>query len=98
MDKSKKRSSEVALGFGAVGFMVVCCAVMPTLLAAGALGAVGAFLGNPLVVLAGLVLTTALVVQMVRRRSAGAACCPPPAGDSAPGQSTRLSEQAPDGS
>ena len=70
MNSSRKSPSDAALGAGAVGFMVVCCAVMPALLAAGTLGAVGAFLRNPLVVVAALVVAVVAIARARRRRSA----------------------------
>ncbi len=64
------------MGAGAVALMVLCCAG-PTLVAAGVLGSVGAFLGNPLVIAAGVLLAVAAVLIVVCRRSHHAACCPP---------------------
>lgn len=64
------------MGAGAVALMVLCCAG-PTLVAAGVLGSVGAFLGNPLVIAGGLLLAAAAVLIVIRRRSDHAACCPP---------------------
>lgn len=71
MDNPNKGPSETAIGFGAAASMIVCCFVMPALLGAGALGAVGAFVGNPLVLLAAGALGAPLVVNAVRRRSVG---------------------------
>lgn len=50
-----------------MALMVLCCAG-PTLVAAGVLGSVGAFLGNPVVIAAGVLLAVAAVVIVVRRR------------------------------
>lgn len=78
-----------ALGFGAVALMVLCCA-RPVILAAGALGSVGAFLGNPLVILVSFFLAAGAVVNVARRRSKSATCCPP--GDVAPLSAARPEE------
>jgi mercuric ion transport protein len=76
MKDSPTGRSEAALGIGAVVAMVLCCAG-PALLAAGALGAVGAWFGNPLVIAAGAGVVLAVVLGGRRRRSAGGGCCPP---------------------
>lgn len=57
--------------------MIVCCA-RPTLVAAGALGALGGFLGNAWVIAAAVVVLVAAVTAVVRRRRSGRdACCLP---------------------
>ncbi|WP_157183180.1 hypothetical protein [Sciscionella marina] len=79
-----ERKSDQASGWwaaGALGLLVLCCAA-PALLAAGALGAVGAWLGNPWVIgsaVLALVAVVALVWQRHHRRqdSADPHCCPP---------------------
>ncbi len=75
-DRPTRGAAQAGLGFGAVVLMLLCCAG-PALLAAGALGSLGAFLGNPLVILAGSVVAAAAVIGVGRRHSRGAACCPP---------------------
>jgi hypothetical protein len=75
-DRPTRGAVQAGLGFGAVALMVLCCAG-PALLAAGALGSLGAFLGKPLVILAGSVVAAAAVIGVGRRQCTGAACCPP---------------------
>ncbi|NUP46362.1 MAG: hypothetical protein HOW97_03465 [Catenulispora sp.] len=60
-------------GIGAAVAVIVCCAG-PALLAAGVLGAVGAFLANPWVIVAAAVVVGTAVVTTVRRRSRRRAC------------------------
>ncbi|GAA1519515.1 hypothetical protein ACIRN4_08390 [Pimelobacter simplex] len=72
--------SGVLLGSGAALFMVVCCAG-PALIAAGALGVIGGWLGSPWLIGAALtVLAAAVLWTMTRRRngSDAADCCNPP--------------------
>ncbi|MGH9176978.1 MAG: hypothetical protein ACRD0N_00285 [Acidimicrobiales bacterium] len=73
-DRPTRGAAQAGLGFGAVALMLLCCAG-PALLAAGALGSLGAILGNPLVILAGSVVAAAAVIGAGRRHSRGAACC-----------------------
>jgi len=75
---SQNRPSDTAIGVGAVILIGLCCAG-PVLVAAGALGAIGSFLGNPVVILAAVVLAGAGVVAAVRRRLSprDAGCCEP---------------------
>jgi mercuric ion transport protein len=52
--------------------MVVCCWAAPTLLAGGVLGAIGGFLGNPFVIIAGVAVAGAgLAAALVRRPRGG---------------------------
>ncbi len=78
--KSKQQGSPgtTALGVGAVALMVLCC-VGPALLVGGGLAALGGFLSNPAVVIAGLVLLGAALIVFVRRHrgSLDQSCCPP---------------------
>lgn len=78
---------------GAVALAVLCCAG-PVLIAAGALGALGAFLRSPLVLAAaGIVFVAAVVWVLVRRRgtrSSGDVCCPPKPPVSSEGEVDRL--------
>lgn len=75
-DRPTRGATQAGLGFGAVALMLLCCAG-PALLAAGALGSLGAFLGNRLVILVGSVVAAAAVIGVGRRHSRGAACRPP---------------------
>lgn len=77
-------SSDRAVGLGAFAalvLMVLCCAG-PALVAAGALGAFGAWLGNSWVI-GGAILTVLLLVSAVwqrrqrGRRNMAGPCCPP---------------------
>jgi hypothetical protein len=64
---------------GAVLLAIICCAG-PALLASGALGAIGGFLGNPWVITAAALLLAAAATAVIRRRRSGRdACCPPAA-------------------
>lgn len=76
MKDSTNRKSDTPLWIGVVVAGVLCCAG-PVLLAAGALGAVGALLRNPLVIAAGAALVLVAVLGGRQRRSAGGPCCPP---------------------
>lgn len=73
--------SGLLLGSGVALFAVVCCAG-PALIAAGALGVIGGWLGSPLVIGAAVVLFVLSVVWTVSRRrnstSDSADCCNPP--------------------
>lgn len=79
-------------GIGASVLVIVCCAA-PVLLAAGALGAVGAWLSNPWVIAAAVtiasVATVAIVAQGRVAHTRRAACRPaaPPARPSDPERS-----------
>ncbi|WP_234382633.1 hypothetical protein [Streptomyces dysideae] len=59
--------------------VIVCCAgPAPALIAAGALGVLGARLSDPWVIAAAVGVTAAAAGVAVRRRRTGrAACCPP---------------------
>lgn len=63
---------------GVVAAMALCCG-LPLLIAAGALGSLGAWLGNPWVTGAAVLGALALMVRLVRRRTSRSAddCCPP---------------------
>ncbi|WP_216207073.1 hypothetical protein [Amycolatopsis aidingensis] len=63
MATTNKRGVLTTLGLGAV--LVLCCAA-PALIAAGALGALGAWLGNPWVI--GAALAAAVVIWRIHRR------------------------------
>jgi hypothetical protein len=70
------RGGKMLLGMGLLH--VVCCG-LPLLLAAGALGGVGALLSSPLLLAAGALGVLAVVGLAVRRMRAGqdADCCTP---------------------
>jgi len=78
---------------GGVALAVLCCAG-PVLIAAGALGALGAFLRSPLVLAtAGIVFAAAVIWVLARRRGtshSGGACCPPKPPASPEGEMDRL--------
>ncbi|MFF4500413.1 hypothetical protein [Streptomyces sp. NPDC001401] len=65
-----------AAGIGAALLVIVCCAG-PVLVAAGALGALGGFLGNPWVITAAALLLVAAATAAVRRRTGRDVHCPP---------------------
>ncbi|GAA4127561.1 MULTISPECIES: hypothetical protein [Actinomycetes] len=69
------------LGAGAAFLMVACCALLPLLVAGGALAGVGAFLRNPWVIGAGVALLAFGGVAATRRPNggdnAGHDCCTP---------------------
>lgn len=66
-----------AAGIGAALVLIICCAG-PALIAAGALGAIGGFLGNPWMIAAAVLVLVTAVTAVVRRRRLGRdACCPP---------------------
>lgn len=73
--------SGVLLGSGVAVFAVVCCAG-PALIAAGAVGVIGGWLGSPWVIGAAAALLLAAVLWTVSRRRQGistsANCCSPP--------------------
>lgn len=68
-----------AVGIGGAGVIIVlCCVLVPLLVAGGALGVLGAIVGNPLaIVVAAILLGTGIAVFVARRRADGDACCPP---------------------
>lgn len=79
---SSRRSGALPILAGVVLLHVVCCGLILTLGVAGALGALGAVLGNPWVVAAAVILVGALVTVALRRRAganrpAGADCRDP---------------------
>lgn len=85
---------DLALGLGLVLLPVLCCAG-PALLAAGALGALGGFMGNPAVLVLAALLAAAAVGAVLlpgRGPAAGPDCCsePPNSGTSTrtPGANT----------
>lgn len=66
---------------GIVVLPVLCCG-LPLLIASGALGGLGAVLGNPWVIGAAVALAVGTVAVLARRsggpaRSGDSACCPP---------------------
>lgn len=67
-EPKKARPTSLLLGPGVVLVAVICCAG-PALLAAGALGAFGAWLASPWVIGAAIVLLALVVAATVRRRS-----------------------------
>ncbi len=73
-----QRSSWAGLGAMAVVAMVICCA-LPALIGAGVLATVGGVLGNPLVILAGVIVLAGAVAYTVRNQRRGQICAPPPA-------------------
>ncbi|MGH3864391.1 hypothetical protein [Actinokineospora sp.] len=75
-DRRHDRRS-LAPGTGIVALMLLCCAG-PALVAAGALGALGAILTNPFVLAASAVLAVpAIAAWAVRRHHRDKTCCPP---------------------
>lgn len=76
MSQDKTSGFGAARGVGVVAAMGLCCAG-PVLVAAGALGAIGGFLLNPLVIVAAVGLALAAVVGVGRRRSPDDRCRPP---------------------
>jgi mercuric ion transport protein len=52
---------------GAVVLVVSCCIALPALLAGGALGVIGGLLGNPVVIVTGLVGAAGGVVALLAR-------------------------------
>jgi mercuric ion transport protein len=71
--------SGLLLGSGVALFAVVCCAG-PALIAAGALGVIGGWLGSPWVIGAAVALLVAAVLWTMSRRRIGTSnsvdCCP----------------------
>ena len=67
------------LGAGAALLMVACCALLPILIAGGAIAGLGAFLRNPWVIGAGIALAILALIAISRRGggTAGHGCCPP---------------------
>lgn len=79
---SKRRSRTLPLVTGFVLLHVVCCGLILTLGVAGALGAIGAVLGNPWFIVAAVILVGVLVIAALRRRAgrkspSGEDCCEP---------------------
>lgn len=64
------------LGVGAVALLAVLCCAGPALLAAGVLGAVGAWLASPWLIAAVLALLAAVTVWRLRRRAPRTAADP----------------------
>jgi membrane protein implicated in regulation of membrane protease activity len=78
-DPQRSATGMTAAGIAAALAVIVCC-TGPALLAAGALGALGGFLGNPWVIaVATAVLAAAVTIVVWRRRAGRADCCPPEA-------------------
>jgi mercuric ion transport protein len=73
----------VGAGIGVVLLMILCCAG-PALLASGALAGLGAWLGNPWVIAAAVLLAVGAFTFVVHRRAQRrAACCPPTTSETA---------------
>lgn len=74
------KGSGLLLGAGAALLMVACCALLPLLVAGGAIAGIGGVLRNPWVIGAGVTLL-ALAVLATRRRHLvhddDPSCCPP---------------------
>lgn len=74
---STNRNGGPGLGAGAgIGVLMIVCCAGPALIAAGVLGAVGRFLGNPIVVAASVALAVVAVTAVVRRRGRDECCTP----------------------
>lgn len=73
-----------AFGFAAVALLAVLCCAAPALLTAGLLGAVGAWLASPWLIVAALALLGAVTVWRLRRRHTS-----PTAHDAAHPETTR---------
>ena len=59
--------SGLLLGAGAALLMVACCALLPILIAGGAIAGIGAFLRNPWVIGAGIALAILALIAISRR-------------------------------
>ncbi|MEU2607701.1 alkylmercury lyase family protein [Streptomyces albus] len=86
-DSEPSGAGMAAAGIGAAVLVIVCCAG-PALIAAGALGALGGFLGNPWVIAAAVLLLAATVTAVVHRHRAGRDVCCPPTGQTDPAASS----------
>lgn len=77
-DDRKPGGGGLLLG-GAAVLMVACCALVPLLVAGGVISAIGAFVCNPWVIGAGVVVVAfAVLAGLLRRRGHdGPDCCPP---------------------
>jgi membrane protein implicated in regulation of membrane protease activity len=73
-DPQRSAAGMTAAGIAAALAVIVCCAG-PALLAAGVLGALGGFLGNPWVIAVAAAMLAAAVTIVVWRRRAGRADC-----------------------
>jgi hypothetical protein len=69
-----------ALGSAAIILLPIACCALPLLIASGALGGLGAALGNPWIIGTAAVLLAAPMARRVRRHPAPAGddCCAPP--------------------
>ena len=79
---SKGRSSRTGLAVGGFVLLHVLCCGLPLLIAAGALGTAGSFLGNPWIILAAVALAAAVLLWALRRRRPNTSgdkenCCAP---------------------
>jgi len=77
MSESKPANSTrgpIAVGIGA--FALVLCCAGPALIAGGALGTIGAALGNPTVIAIGVVLIVTAIAITLRRRAQHVAAKP----------------------
>lgn len=77
----KHRPRRTLATIGVVLLPVLCCALLPLLITAGVLGAVGSVLGNPWVIGAAVSLLVGVVGWRVWRHAGTATrsdgCCPP---------------------
>lgn len=68
--KTPDQPGHGSLGWGAgAGVLVVLCCAGPALIAAGALGAVGAWLANPWVIAIAVAIAATALVALLRRTS-----------------------------
>lgn len=67
------------LGVGAAILMIACCALLPLLIAGGAIAGLGGFIRNPWVVGVGIAVLVLVVITSAKRhrRSDDHDCCPP---------------------
>ncbi len=65
MSASKGSKPKTALGVGAVLAIALCCAG-PLLIAGGALGVIGGFLSNPVIIAVGVILVAVALVPATR--------------------------------
>ncbi|TFD21499.1 hypothetical protein E3T31_11930 [Cryobacterium sp. TMS1-13-1] len=94
---SNRRSKALPIVAGFVLLHVVCCGLILTLGVAGALGAVGAVLGNPWFIVAAGILVSVLVISVLRRRAGGKGfsgedCCEPQRPPRSQESASRVSE------
>jgi hypothetical protein len=85
----QRRRNAVAV-LGLLLLPLACCG-LPVLIAAGALGGLGAALGSPWLIGTAAVLIVAGVTRLIRRRVVGRHNCRPPDGD---GSTTPTNERS----